>query len=144
MRTLTRSSAGGQPAQYRGTNAAHPGSQAHEPAAGRNERKNPMKKIYLRVMDDETEDVLRAVTLSQSDGKSFTDVLSVFSEKKPLLHPGEKLRDNCRNAIHPERLSNECFTFNVSPIFARVDVYCHYRVDTPTGSRLYSLLLGEV
>lgn len=103
-----------------------------------------MKKIYLRVRDTDTSNVVRAASLSKTDGERFTEALSIFSEKKPLLYPGEKLSDNCRNAIHPERLSNGCFSFNVSPIYARVDVYCQYRVDTPTGSRLYSLLLGEV
>lgn len=103
-----------------------------------------MKKIYLRVMDTATANVLCAAAWSESDGKGFADILTIFSEKKPRLYSGEKLRDNCRNTIHPVRLSNDCFTFTVSPVYARVDVYCQYRVDTPTGPRLYSLLLCEV
>lgn len=100
-----------------------------------------MKHIYLSVTDTDAENVLCAASLSDSDGERFTDTLSVFSEKKPLLHSDEKLRDNCRNVMHPGLLSNDCFSFTVSPIYARVVVYCQYRVDSPTGSRLYSLLL---
>lgn len=103
-----------------------------------------MKHIYLRVTDTDAENVLCAASFSESDGERFADTLSVFSEKKPLLYPGEKLRDNCRNTMHPELLSNDCFSFTVSPIYARVDVYCLYRVGSPTGPRLYSLLLCEV
>ena len=103
-----------------------------------------MKKIYLRVMDINTEDVLCTAAWSESDGKGFTDLLTIFSEKKPHLYPGEKLRGNCRNTIHPARLSNDCYSFTVSPVYARVDVYCQYLVDTPAGSRLYSVLLCEV
>lgn len=100
-----------------------------------------MKHIYLRVTDTDAENVLCAVSFSDSDGERFTDTLSVFSEKKPLLYPGEKLLDNCRNNMHPELISNDCFSFTVSPIYARVVVYCQYRVESPTGTRLYSLLL---
>lgn len=103
-----------------------------------------MKKIYLRVTDINTEYVLCAAAWSESDGKGFTDILTIFSEKKPRLYPGEKLRDNCRNTIHPAQLSNDCFSFTVSPIYGRVDVYCMYRVDAPTGTRLYSVLLCEI
>lgn len=103
-----------------------------------------MKKIYLRVTDTNTGNVLYAASWSESDGEKFTDILSIFSEKKPRLYPGEILRENCRNTIHPERLSNDCFSFTVSPIYGRVDVYCMYRVDAPTGARLYSVLLCEI
>ena len=103
-----------------------------------------MKKIYLRVTDMKTDCVLCAAEWFDSDGEKFVDLLAIFSEKKPRLFPGEKLRDNCRNTFHPERLSNDCFTFTVSPLYARVDVYCQYRVDAPTGTRLYSVLLCEI
>lgn len=103
-----------------------------------------MKKIYLRVTDDNTEKCLCAAEWSDSDGKEFADILTIFSEKKPRLYSGEKLRDNCRNTIHPARLSNDCFSFTVSPIYGRVDVYCMYRAESPTGPRLYSVLLCEV
>lgn len=103
-----------------------------------------MKKIYLRVTEINTDYVLCAASWSESDGKGFTDLLAIFSEKKPRLYTDEILRDNCRNTIYPERLSNDCFSFTVSPIYARVDVYCQYRVDAPTGSRLYSVLLCEI
>ena len=103
-----------------------------------------MKKIYLRVTDYNTADTLCAASWSDSDGETFADILSIFSEKKPRLYKNETLRDNCRNAIHPGRLSNDCFSFTVSSIYARVDVYCQYRVDSPTGPRLYSVLLCEV
>lgn len=100
-----------------------------------------MKHIYLSVTDTDSENVFCAATWSDTDGERFTDTLSVFSEKKPLLCPDENLHDNCRNTMHPELLSNDCFSFTVSPIYARVVVYCQYRVDSPTGPRLYSLLL---
>ena len=103
-----------------------------------------MKKIYLRVTDTNTGNVLCAASGSENDGKGFTDLLTIFSEKKPRLHSDEKLRDNCRNTIHPERLSSDCFSFTVSPIYGRVDVYCMYRVDAPTGARRYSVLLCEI
>ena len=103
-----------------------------------------MKHIYLRVTDTDAENVLCAASLSDSDGERFTDTLSVFSEKKPLLHPDEKLRDNYSDTMNPELLSKSCFSFTVSPIYARVDVFCQYRVDSPTGPRLYSLLLCEI
>lgn len=103
-----------------------------------------MKNISIRVLDMNTANVLYAASWSESDGKGFTDLLTIFSEKNPCLYADETLRDNCRNTIHPERLSNDCFTFTVSPIYARVDVYCQYRVDAPTGERLYSVLLFEV
>lgn len=103
-----------------------------------------MKKIYLRVIDTNNCNILCAASWSEKDGKGFADILTIFSEKKPRLHSCEKLRDNCRNTIHPERLSNDCFSFTVSPIYGRVDVYCMYRVDAPTGPRLYSVLLCEV
>lgn len=103
-----------------------------------------MKKIYLRVTDSNTANVLCAASWSDSDGKGFTDLLSIFAEKKPHLYTDEKLCDDYRDTIHPERLSNDCFSFTVSPVYWRVDVYCTYRVDTPTGSRLYSLLFCEI
>ena len=103
-----------------------------------------MKKIYLHVTDENTENCICAASWSESDGEGFTDLLMLFSEKKPRLHSDEKLRDNCRNTIRPWRLSNDCFSFTVSPIYGRVDVYCMYRVDSPTGSRRYSVLLCEV
>jgi len=103
-----------------------------------------MKNIYLRVTDMKTDYVLCSASWSESDGEKFADLLTIFSEKKPRLYTGETLRDNCRNTIHPERLSNDCFSFTVSPVYARVDVYCQYRVDVPTGSRLYSVLLCEI
>lgn len=103
-----------------------------------------MKNIYLRVTDTEAENVLCAASWSDTDGERFTDTLSVFSEKKPLLYPGEKLRYNYRDTVNPERLSRDCFSFTVSPIYARIDVFCQYRVDSPTGPRLYSILLCEI
>lgn len=103
-----------------------------------------MKKIYLRVTDTDAENVLCVASWSDTDGERFTDTLSVFSEKKPLLYPGEKLRDKYCDTMNPELLSKECFSFTVSPIYARVDVFCQYRVESPTGPRLYSILLCEV
>lgn len=103
-----------------------------------------MKKIYLRVTDRYTDCALCAASWSESDGKKFYDLLTIFTEKKPRLYAGETLCDNCRNTIHPARLSNDCYSFTVSPIYARVDVFCQYAVDSPTGSRLYSVLLSEV
>lgn len=103
-----------------------------------------MKNIYLRVTDTNTGYELCAESWSELDGKGFTDLLTIFSEKKPRFNPDEKLRDNCRNTIHPARLSNDCFSFTVSPIYGRVDIYCMYRVDAPTGPRLYSVLLCEI
>lgn len=103
-----------------------------------------MKNIYLRVTDTDTGLVLCAASWSESDGEKFADLLTIFSEKKPLLYTGEKLCDTCRDSIHPARISKDCFSFTVSPRYARVDVYCQYRVDVPTGSRLYSVLLCEI
>ena len=103
-----------------------------------------MKKIYLRVTGTNTKNVICSASWSDSDGKGFTDILTIFSEKKPRLCKDEKLRDTCRDTINPARLSNDCFSFTVSPIYARVDVYCQYRADSPTGPRLYSVLLCEV
>ena len=103
-----------------------------------------MKKIYLRVTDENTDIVLCATSWSDSDGEGFTDILKIFSEKKARLYKDEKLRDNCRSTIHPARLSNDCYSFTVSPIYGRVDVYCMYKVDSPTGPRLYSVLLCEI
>lgn len=103
-----------------------------------------MKKIYLRVKDTNTDNVLCAASWSDSDGEGFADLLTIFSEKKARLAKDEKLRDACRDTIHPARLSSDCFSFTVSPIYGRVDAYCIYRVDSPTGPRLYSLLLCEV
>lgn len=103
-----------------------------------------MKKIYLRVTDTNTGYVLCAASWSDSDGGKFADLLTIFSEKKPCLYAGETLRDNCRNTIHPEKLSNDCFSFTVSPIYARVNVFCQYRVDAPKGTRLYSVLLCDI
>ena len=103
-----------------------------------------MKKIYFRVTDTETSYVLCAASWSDNDGEKFEDILSVFTEKKPRLYPDEKLRDNYRDTMNPELLSKNCFSFNVSPIYARVDVFCQYRVDSSRGQRLYSLLLCEI
>lgn len=103
-----------------------------------------MKKIYLRVTDTNTADILCAASWSDTDGEKFDEILSVFTEKKPRLYPDEKLRDNYSDTMNPELLSKSCFSFTVSPIYARVDVFCQYRVDSPAGSRLYSLLLCEI
>lgn len=102
-----------------------------------------MKKIYLRVTDTETSYVLCAASWSDNDGEKFEDILSVFTEKKPRLYPDEKLRDIYCDTMNKELLSRDCFSFTVSPISARVDVFCQYRADSPTGPRLYSLLLCE-
>lgn len=103
-----------------------------------------MKKIYLRVTDTDAENALCVEEWSYSDGEKFDEILSVFTEKKPRLRPDEKLRDNYRDTVNPERLSRDCFSFTVSPIYARIDVFCQYRVDSQTGTRLYSLLLCEI
>lgn len=103
-----------------------------------------MKKIYLRVTDTITANALCASSWADTDGEKFDEILTVFTEKKPLLCPDEKLRDNYRDTVNPERLSMACFSFTVSPIYARIDIFCQYRVDAPTGTRLYSLLLCEI
>ena len=103
-----------------------------------------MKKLFLRVTDTNTGYVICAASWSESDGGKFADLLTIFSEKKPRLYTGEKLRDVYRDTIHPARLSKDCFSFTVSPIYARIDAYCQYRVDAPTGPRLYSVLLCEI
>lgn len=102
-----------------------------------------MKKIYLRVTDTNTANVLCDSAWYDTDGEKFDEILTVFTEKKPLLYPDEKLRDNYRDTVNPERISKYCFSFTVSPIYARIDIFCQYRVDSPTGQRLYSLLLYE-
>lgn len=103
-----------------------------------------MKKIYLRVTDTNASVVLCAESWFESEGEKFYEILSVFAEKKPRLYPGEKLRDNYRDTMNPDLLSKTCFSFTVSPIYARVDVYCQYRVDSSKGPRLYTLLLCEI
>ena len=103
-----------------------------------------MKKISLRVVDVEKSYVLCAASWSDTDGEKFDEILSVFTEKKPRLYPDEKLRDNYSATMNPELLSKNCFSFNISPITARVDVFCQYRADSPRGTRLYSLMLYEV
>lgn len=103
-----------------------------------------MKQVYLRVTDTDTNYVLCAASWSDTDGEKFDDILSVFTEKKPRLFTDEKLRDNYRDTMNPDLLSKDCFSFTVSPIYARVDVYCQYRADSPRGQRLYSLLLCEI
>lgn len=103
-----------------------------------------MKKIYLRVTDPETSDVLCYASWSDNDGEKFEDILSVFTEKKPRLYPDEKLRDIYCDTMNKELLSRYCFSFTVSPIYARVDIYCQYWVDSSAGPRLYSLLLCEI
>lgn len=103
-----------------------------------------MKKIYLRVTDADADNELFAASWSDTDGERFTDILSVFSEKKPLLHSDEKLSENYRNTINHERLSKGCFSFTVSPIYGMVSIYCVYRVDSPSGQRIYTILLCDV
>lgn len=103
-----------------------------------------MKKIYLRVTDTNTAIALFVSSWSDTDGEKFDEMLSVFTEKKPRLYPDEKLRDNYSDTMNPELLSKSCFSFTVSPIYARVDVFCQYWADAPTGPRLYSLLLCEI
>ena len=103
-----------------------------------------MKKIYLRVTDTNTANALFDSSWSDTDGEKFDEILTVFTEKKPLRYPDEKLRDNYRDTVNPERLSRDCFSFTVSPIYVRIGIFCQYLVDAPTGTRLYSLLLCEI
>ena len=81
---------------------------------------------------------------AESTPQEFTDLLRLFSDRRPRLLDSEYVKAACLSGIpysdEPARLSRDCFSVDVSRI-GDISVFCQYTTVHPDGDRLHTYLL---
>lgn len=81
---------------------------------------------------------------SESDPEEFANLLRLFSDRRPHLLDGERVKSACLSCIpnsnKPARLSRDCFSVEVRKN-GDVSVFCSYTTTHPDGGRLHTYLL---
>lgn len=88
--------------------------------------------------------IAHGVALRGIHGKSFTDLLRVFTEHRPHLLPGEQLAGNCKTLIPGKKgvfISSCCFNTKVATDGA-ISILCEYETTSLNGARLHSYFLN--
>lgn len=81
---------------------------------------------------------------TETTPKEFTDLLRIFSDRRPRLLDGERVKTECLSCIpdsdKPARLSRDCFFVDVSRSGV-VSVFCQYTTTCKDDVRLHDYLL---
>lgn len=88
--------------------------------------------------------IAQGTVVRGSRGKDFAELLSIFTDHRPKLLPGEQLADNCKTLIPGRKgvfISSDCFNTKVATDGA-VSILCEYETTSPDGARIHSYFLN--
>lgn len=78
------------------------------------------------------------------DPKEFYAMLRVFSDRRPHLLDGERMKSACISprpcSSDPARISRDCYTVDVNRD-GDISIFCQYATTHPDGDRIHTYLL---